>query len=66
MQNHDITLPLSHRSGTPAIIKAKLMVAEKDLQPAWVLPGGTLAKTRREAVRLGRAIFLAAGWRQQK
>ena len=63
MDQHDITLPLSHKSGAPAIIKAKLMVDEKDLKPAWVLPGGVITNNRKAAEKEGMKIFKAAGWK---
>ena len=64
MQPHDIQLPLRHRSGVPAIIKAKLDLNGDAIRPAWVLPGGTIVNSRREAYKFGMAMFIAAGWRK--
>jgi hypothetical protein len=63
MQPHDIQLPLRHRSGVPAIIKAKIDIDGDSVKPAWILPGGTIVNSRREAYKSGMAMFKAAGWK---
>jgi len=59
----DILLPLIPRKGVPAIIKAKMDLDGGGIRPAWILPGGTIVTSRREAYKAGMAIFKAAGWR---
>ena len=62
MKPHDIHLPITHRSGTPAIIKAKYVPGEDEVAPAWILPGGVQVNRKREAVKRGTSIFKSAGW----
>ena len=59
----DILLPLAPKRGVPAIIKAKLDLNGDAIRPAWVLPGGAVVNSRREAYKSGMAIFKAAGWK---
>lgn len=59
----DILLPLVPRRGVPAIIKAKIDIDGDSVKPAWILPGGTIVTSRREACKAGMAIFKAAGFK---